>query len=181
MGRKIIKVTAATPEEIQAIFKKDKRLVQGSRLNAVYKVSQGIKPQDLTDFYNVSFKCIINWVHRFNTEGISGLIDKPKQGRPSKLTPEQQEALKELVLNEDPQLHGYNSATWTGLMVIDYINKHYGILYKKAQIYNILKKMGLTYQKGNGIYAESNNKLRQEQLSDLKKTSRTTRVICSPI
>ena len=41
----------------------------------------------------------------------------------------------------------FNSATWTGPLLIEWIKREYNISYKKAQIYNILKKLGLTYQK----------------------------------
>ncbi|MDR2651293.1 MAG: helix-turn-helix domain-containing protein, partial [Prevotellaceae bacterium] len=32
-----------------------------------------------------SHKSICNWVHRYNTEGIEGLKDKPRSGRRSRL------------------------------------------------------------------------------------------------
>ena len=54
-------------------------------------------------------------------------------------------------------------------MLIEFLKRDYGIEYKKAQIYNILKKMGLTFQKGKGIYPESEE--REEKLDDLKKTA----------
>lgn len=53
--------------------------------------------------------------------------------------------------------------------MIDWIKNNYGIEYKKAQIYNILKGLNLTFQKGKGIYPEAIQ--REEKVEALKKTS----------
>jgi transposase len=171
MGRKIIQVTGKTPEEIKELFNTDKKLKQGYRLYAVYQVSSGKKPQDLEDVYNASFKSINNWVHRFNKDGLEGLLDKSIPGRNPKLTDLEKVALKRVVIEDSPEQHGYNSATWTGPMLINYIEKEFGKSYKKAQIYKILAKMNLTYQKSKGIYPEANSENRKEIVGELKKTS----------
>lgn len=171
MGRKVIKVSGKTTEEIKELFNTDKKLKQGYRLYAVYQVSLGKKPQDLEDVYNASFKSINNWVHRFNKEGLSGLIDKPIPGRNPRLNEAEKEAIKRVVIEDTPEKHGYNSATWTGPMLINYIEKEYGKSYKKAQVYKILEKLNLTYQKSKGIYPEAQNEKRIEIVKELKKTS----------
>jgi len=170
MGRKILQVTAYTPEQIKELFNNYKYFKQGFRLYVVYQVAIGKKPQDLAEFYNVAFKSIINWVNRLNKEGLSGLIDKPIPGRKPKLNDSEKAEIKRLVLEDSPEQHGFNSATWTGPILIKYIENKYDISYKKAQIYNILSNMNLTYQKGKGIYPESESEQREEVVDALKKT-----------
>ena len=84
----------------------------------------------------------------------------------------QKTTVKDLVLNKSPEDFGYNSSTWTGLLLIDWIKKEYDVDYKKAQIYNIMKSLNLTFQKAKGIYPEAID--REEKLDALKKTSRRT-------
>jgi transposase len=67
-----------------------------------------------------------------------------------------------------PSDFGFNSATWTGPILISWIEKSYGVTFKKAQIYNVLKSLGLTFQKGKGIYPEASE--RTEKVEALKKT-----------
>jgi transposase len=172
MGRKIVQVKCKTTDEIKELFNTDKKLKQGYRLYAVYQVSLGKKPQDLEVVYNASFKSINNWVHRFNQEGLQGLLDKPIPGRKPRLTENEKEEIKRMVLEEIPEKYGYNTATWTGPILINYISKTFGKTYQKAQIYKILEKLGLTYQKGKGIYPEANTEKRKEIISVLKKTSK---------
>jgi transposase len=151
------------------LLRKDEKFQQGVRLYACYQVSKGKKPKDLEDIYETSFKSICNWVNKLNQGGVDALIDKEKTGRISKLNCSQKQELKDLVLNKSPKDYDYNSATWTGLILIDWIKKQYNVEYKKAQIYNILKDLNLTFQKGKGIYLEAAEC--EEEVAALKKTS----------
>lgn len=169
MSRVALKVKNYSSDELKALLRKDEKFQQGVRLYACYQVSKGKKPKDLEDIYETSFKSICNWVNKLNEGGVEALIDKEKPGRTSKLSNIQKSEIKELILNKSPEDYHYNSATWTGLLLIDWIKNNYGIEYKKAQIYNILKGLNLTFQKGKGIYPEAIQ--RDEKVDVLKKTS----------
>lgn len=168
MGRPVLKVGDYKPEDIKAMFRDDERYTIGIRLYAIYQVSLGQPSRKLEEFYNTSFKQITNWVHRFEQEGIEGLKDKEGRGRTSRLNELQHLRIKEL-LKEQPEDHGYNSATWTGPMLMEWIEKEYGIVYKKAQIYNVIKTLGFTYQKGRGIFPETNETDQEIFKESLKK------------
>ena len=170
MGRPVLKVGNYKPEDIKAMFRDDERYTIGIRLYAIYQVSLGQSSRKLEELYNTSFKQITNWVHRFEQEGIAGLKDKEGRGRTSRLNEEQCYRISVLI-NEPPEDHGYNSATWTGPMLIEWIEKEYGIIYKKAQIYNVIKSLGYTYQKGRGIFPETKEEAQEVFKEVLKKTS----------
>ena len=170
MGRPVLKIGNYKPEDIKAMFRDDERYTIGIRLYAIYQVSLGQPSRKLEELYNTSFKQITNWVHRFEQEGIDGLRDKKGRGRTSRLNEEQRQRIKEL-LNEQPEDHGYNSATWTGPMLVEWIKKEYDIVFKRAQIYNVIEALGYTYQKGRGIFPETNEAAQEIFKDALKKTS----------
>src|ERR1700744_392027 len=151
MARPVLKVKGYSPSDIKSLFRDDERYTIGIRLYAVYQVSLGKSSRELEELYNTSFKQIINWGHQFEKEGIGGLRDKEGRGRKAKLEPAHEEKLKQLLSEEKPSSYGYNTATWTGPLLIDWLKNRYGIEYKKAQIYNIIKSLGFSYQKGKGI------------------------------
>jgi transposase len=171
MGRKSLVVKNYEPDQIKALFNSDDKYKIGLRLYAVYQVSLGQPSRKLEDLYNTSFKQITNWVHRFEAEGLDGLRDKPGRGRKSKLSATQYEALEYLLTKDTPQNHGYNTETWTGPLLIDWIEKQFSITFKKAQIYNIIKDLGFSYQKAKGFYPETDFKAQADFKEDLKKTS----------
>ena len=172
MARQVLQVKGYDSEKIKSLFKDDARYTIGLRLYAVYQVSLGQPSRKLEDLYNTSFKQITNWVHRFEAGGIEGLKDKKRSGRPSQLSQDQLMKIKTLLNDESPTKHSYNTETWTGPMLIDWITKTYNIVFKKAQIYNIIKSLGFSYQKGRGIFPETNLEKQEIFKESLKKTSR---------
>jgi len=172
MARPVLQVKGYTAESIKLKFRDDERYTIGLRLYAVYQVALGQPSRKLEDLYNTSFKQITNWVHRFELEGVEGLVDKPKSGRKPKLNNSQRQEIAAVLTNELPTKYDYNTATWTGPLLIDWIKKTYEIVFKKAQIYNVIKSLGFTYQKGRGIFPEANEKKQEEFKDALKKTLR---------
>jgi transposase len=172
MARPVLGVKGYQPDQIKALFRKDERYTIGIRLYAIYQVSLGQPTRKLEDLYNTSFKQITNWVHQFEREGIEGLKDKGGRGRKPKLQSGQLTELKALLLKESPIDHGFNTATWTGPILIQWIKKQYGFEYKKAQIYNIIKSLGFSYQKGKGIFPEADKQKQETFKEGLKKTAR---------
>jgi transposase len=169
MSKVALKVKNYTSEELRSLLRKDEKFQQAIRLYACYQVSLGKLPQDLEPIYETSFKSICNWVNRLNEGGVEALVDKVKPGRNKRLNENELQAIKGILLNKRPDDYGFNSATWTGPLLIELIRDEYRISYKKAQIYNILKNLGLTFQKGKGIYPEAED--REEKVDALKKTS----------
>lgn len=174
MGRKTLQIQGYRPEQIRALFHRDEKYTIGIRLYAVYQVSIGQSTRKLENLYNTSFKQICNWVHRFEESGVDGLKDKPKSGRNPKLTEGNLKELSNVLHNNRPDEFGYNTATWNGPILKEYIQKHFQVTYKKAQIYNLLKKLGFTYQKGKAQYPEADEQKRDEFRATIKKTKRRT-------
>lgn len=172
MGRKSLQVKGYKPEEIRVLFKNENKYTIGIRLYAVYQVSIGQSTRKLESLYNTSFKQICNWVHRFEENGVEGLIDKPKSGRKPKLTNENLQEISLMLQNEKPDKYGYNTSTWNGPILREYIEKQYNVVYKKAQIYNLLKQLNFTFQKGKAKYPEANEEQRNLFKEAIKKTSR---------
>ncbi len=80
------------------------------------------------------------WARRFNEEGIEGLRDREGRGRRAKLTEEDYDQLKDILLNDSPDDHGYDSKVWNGQIITDLIKDEFGVDYRKANIYIMLKK-----------------------------------------
>lgn len=172
MPRAKLTVDGVSPEEIKKMLRKDEKYMIGVRLYAVYQVAKGSVSREVAQFYNVSFKSVCNWVNQFNKYGIEGLQDNPKSGRKPQLSEEQMKEIKYVILKEPATKFNYNTATWTGPILINFILKKYGVEFKRAQIYNILNKLDLSYKKGKGKYPEADEQKRQEFIKNFKKNSK---------
>jgi transposase len=64
------------------------------------------------------------WVKRFNKEGLDGLKEKPRSGRPRALSTEQ---LKNLKLNVVSHALKPDGARLKGALVITYVKQEFGV------------------------------------------------------
>lgn len=161
-------------EELENLLYSNSDYIIGMRLAALIQIKKGMSSRQLQDFYYKSHSRICVWVNNFNKYGIKGLANKKKSGRKPLLGNEQKRELYDVLSNNRPFEFGYNTATWNGPILRDFIKKKYDIEYKKAQIYNILKSLGFTFQKARGRYPEADEQQRSQFIETLKKTKRGT-------
>jgi transposase len=151
VGKSVLQIQRSDATEIKKLLNTNDAYAVGIRLYMVYLVALGYSSRRLSELHNISFKQITNWVHRFEKEGVEGLKDKKGRGRRSNLSDEQLERIKSLVINEKPSDYGYQSVKWTGPLLAQWIDKEYGLTYQKAQVYNLLEKLGIVFEKKKGL------------------------------
>ena len=71
------------------------------RAQAVRDVVTGQRLQTVSDTRHFTYSALRKWVHRFATEGTRGLVDRPRSGRPPKVTCALEQHLNRLV-DQDP-------------------------------------------------------------------------------
>ena|ERR1700704_2363797 len=94
-------------DELRRFAAKAKDVAQARRLLALAAVHDGMNRSEAARIGGMDRQTLRDWVHRFNEYGPEGLIDIKPPGRPSKLSEEQREALKQLVeTGPDPATDG---------------------------------------------------------------------------
>ena len=74
------------------------------------------------------------WLHRFDKDGLDGLKDQPRSGRPPDVP-------KDTMINIRQELEDSNSG-WDFRQVMDLIYKKTGVRYHEVHIYRLLHKWG---------------------------------------
>jgi transposase len=82
------------------------------RAQAVREVVKGQRLQTVSDTLHFTYSALRKWVHRFANQGIQGLGDRPRPGRPPTVTCELEQHLNRLVA-QDPLEHGSRSSQWS--------------------------------------------------------------------
>src|SRR5882762_9900941 len=75
------------------------------RAQAVREVVTGQRLQTVSDSLHLTYSALRKWVHRFAHQGPQGLVDRPRSGRPPKVTGALEMHLNRLV-DQDPLQHG---------------------------------------------------------------------------
>jgi transposase len=86
------------------------------------------------------------WIHRFNAEGLAGLEDRPRAGRPPTYAPEQVATVVAAALT-DPRALDLPFASWTLDRLAAYLNERKGIAIKRSRIDEILLAEGLRWHR----------------------------------
>jgi transposase len=84
-----------------------------------------------------------DWVHRYNAEGIAGLNDAPRSGRPPVLSEGQITELKELVL-AGPELERDGVVRWRCVDLQTVIAERYKVSVHERTVGKLLRRMGMT-------------------------------------
>jgi transposase len=96
-------------------------------------------------------------VIRFNAEGIEGLRDRPRSGRPPWLDDGQLAAFKALVLRgPDPERDGVSS--WRARDLCRIVEDRCGVSYTENGMLRLLHDLGLSWQKARPIHPEADPK-----------------------
>lgn len=81
------------------------------RAQAVREVVKGHRLQTVSDTLHFPYAALRQWVHRFASQGVQGLSDRPRPGRPPPVTCELAHHLDRLV-DQDPLQHGSSPSQW---------------------------------------------------------------------
>ena len=93
------------------------------------------------------------WITRFNTQGLDGLRDRRRGGRPATYTPEQVGELVAASLTA-PQELGLPFSSWTLDRLAAYLNEERGIAIKRSRIGEILQAEGLRWRQQETWFGE---------------------------
>ena len=83
-----------------------------------------------------------DWVHRYNADGIAGLADRQREGRPPALNAAQMQALRELVMSGPlPSQDGV--VRWRCIDLRDQIAKRYEVEVHTRTVGKLLRRLGM--------------------------------------
>jgi transposase len=147
-------LTAEQQNQLEQIRDTDKRPYMRERAAAMLKTSEGMSPRQVAlNGLHKSRKpdTVYDWVHRFQQEGIKGLIIKPGRGRKPAYFPRyaDDEEAKEAILHtvrRDPGLFDSTKTRWDlGFIseVLDWLAVNH-----PSSLSQLLKRLGISYKRG---------------------------------
>jgi transposase len=136
------------------------------RLLAAIFRKEGKTYDEIGQILKYPLTTIRDWLNLIHIEGLSRKIDIKQTGKPKRLTEEQIEKLKPILL-KSPEEHGYPFLFWTTKLVIQLIKEKYDVSYKALQVRRILHRLGLSCQKPRPTHKKTSMKAQE----DFKKTS----------
>ncbi len=111
------------------------------RLHGLLLVAQGLSCREVARLLGDSPRTVAYWVCRFEEEGLAGLAEGDRTGRPQRLSPEQ---LKQIggALRGSPMDWGLGANLWDGKTLSEFITKEWNITLGVRQSQRLFRQLG---------------------------------------
>jgi transposase len=138
------------------------------RLHGVLLVAQGMTCARVAQLLGDSHHTVVNWVRRFETEGLAGLADGQRPGRPSRLS-DQQLTKVETALRARPEQFGLTTQMWDGPTLSEFLARELGVKLRVRQCQRLFRQLGFRLRQPRPQVAKADPLLQAAH----KKTPRT--------
>jgi transposase len=124
---------------LETVLKQTQEARVFRRAQAVREVVAGHQVNTVSTTFHVANSALRKWVQRCAQEGPRGLLDRPRSGRPPKVTCALEQHLNRLV-DQDPLQHGSLSSQWSCRELATILARETGIQLGRESIRCALKK-----------------------------------------
>jgi transposase len=169
-------------QRIKSAMNNEKEARYFKRYQSLYLYLSGKKCDEVASIVGLSKISVSRINQVYKKEGLAGIPDKPRKGRPRKLTQEQEAKIKELILGKVPSEVGFPAEfNWTAGLVAKYIKREFGLDYTIRGITGILDRLGLSYTRPTYVLAKADKEKQAQFVKDFEKVKKTCWTVKSSI
>ncbi len=161
---------SVTPDALLEIAEQETNVWLGIRIAACLLILKGWTSGQVAELFDVSRQSVVQWIHRLNVLGLSGLEEKPRPGRPVRLDTRIQNQL-EAALMKSPREAGLSRNRWDGRSVAEYLQQEHGIELKVRQAQRWLRRLGFPLDLAKCRQVRDGSGMNGTRTTRLKKTS----------
>jgi transposase len=133
-------------KELEWVITHDRRAEVVQRATVIRLLHLGHPPNELAGMFLVDWTTIYNWHKRWHKEGIEGLANQPRSGRPPKADAEYCRLLDEAV-EQPPSVYGYDFAIWTVERLAQHLDQQTGIGLSSERLRVLMAQRGYVYRR----------------------------------
>lgn len=124
------------------------------RLHGVLLVAQGVSCREVGRLLGDSARTVQYWIHRFEQDGLSGLVEGERSGRPPQLSARQLQEIGS-ALRKAPDQVGMDTHLWDGKTLSAYIERRFRVRLGVRQCQRLLRKLGFRLREPRPVIARA--------------------------
>ena len=140
--------------ELRRLARRERDGRVSARLLALANALDGMSREGAARAAGMDRQTLRDWVHRYNAEGIAGLRDRSRPGRPCALDEGRQAALKALIL-KGPKLERDGCVAWRARDLRALVERRFEVRYSESGIRRLLRGLDLSWQKARPVHPEA--------------------------
>jgi len=125
----------------------DHATLEEMRRLAVKRVLEGERHASVAATLQVNPGTVAKWMMTYRQSGDAGLAARKAPGPRPKLSKRQQERLRRIIIERNPQQLKFPYALWTLPIVAELITRLFGVVLHETTVSRMLRRMGLTPQR----------------------------------
>lgn len=129
--------------ELRLAARRAKDSDQARRLLAIALVLEGGSRTEAARVTGMDRQTLRDWVIRYNAEGVEGLRDRPRSGRPGQLTVAHLAELARLV-EDGPDIEVHGVVRWRCVDLQAEIERRFGVAVSERHVGRLLKRLAFT-------------------------------------
>src|SRR3954453_18698756 len=146
--------------ELRRLARRERDGRVGARLLALANAPDGLPRERAARLAGMTGQTLGDWIHRYNEEGVEGLRDRPRPGRPCGLDEGRQAALKALILR-GPKLERGGCGAWRARDLRGLVERRFGVRYSESGVRRLLRGLDLSWQKARPVHPEADPKAQE--------------------
>jgi transposase len=139
-------------ERLSRSRKAEQRRVERARI--ILLLAAGGKPREVAEEVHRSEPMVYRWLHRFNEQGMAGLNEARRTGRPETYN-ELERGRLIATARTHPQRLGLDVGHWTLDRLVEYVNEQLSIPISRSQLGEVLQAEGLKWYQEKTYFTES--------------------------
>jgi transposase len=124
------------------------------RLHAVVLNSEGHTSGELAKILQAPRSKVSEWLQRYQCQGVDGLLEGYRSGRPSELTEKQRQQWGD-ILDSGPVAYGLDRGIWTAPIIAWVIEEEFGVQYHPGHVRKLLCALGFSVQRPRRVLARA--------------------------
>ena len=140
--------------ELRRLARRERDGRVSARLLALANALDGLPREEAARLAGMTGQTLGDRVHRDNAEGLEGLRDRPRPGRPRASDEGQQAALKALVLR-GPDLGRDGRVAWRARDLCALVESRFGVRHGESGMLKRLEGLDLSWRKTRPVHPEA--------------------------
>ena len=124
------------------------------RLHATILNHGGKTSGEIADLLKAPRSRVSEWLACYESQGVEGLLEGHRPGRPAGLSAAQKEELAGII-DSGPVAYGFMSGVWNSIMVAKVIDDEFGIRYDPRHVRRILTDLDFSLQRPKRVLAKA--------------------------
>ena len=146
--------------ELRRLARHEPDRAAAARMQAVAGALEGMTRAEAARLAGMERQALRDAVLRYNAEGLAGLHDRPRPGRPARLDTAQRETLHKLVL-DGPDVEATGLSAWTLGELCREVEERWGIRYHEGHMSKVVRALGLSRQKARPSHPKADPAARE--------------------